>query len=190
MSTANLQTTSPAYNRSPIEGRNCLEQLPWCGKIILRGDAATRQFARKCEKTLGLALPVQANTCNTNDGSTCYWLGPDEWLLHCPLQDLEVRLAALHTALSGYHHAIVDVSDYYTVLKLDGPDASTLLAKACPLDLHPDVFAVGDCTQTRFGHASVLIHKLTDNPAYNIQVRWSFTEYLWDYLSSGMRALP
>jgi sarcosine oxidase subunit gamma len=200
MSTARIQTTSPVGNRNPIEARNSLEELAWCGKIILRGDVGTRRFTRQCEKILGLALPLKANTCSTsnntvndnstNDNSTYYWLGPDEWLLHCPLQDLDTRMAALKSALSGCHHAIVDVSDYYTMLNLDGPDASTLLAKACPLDLHPDVFAVGDCTQTRFGHASVLIHKLTDNPTYTIQVRWSFTEYLWEYLTSGMRALP
>ncbi len=189
MTSMEIVTTSPAYARTRVDGANSLHELPWCGKIIFRGVAENTEFTRQCENTLGIALPLAAGSCTTNEVNTCYWLGPDEWLVHCPLESLDTLQSSLQSALAGTHHAIVDVSDYYTVLSLDGPDASALLSRACPLDLHPGVFAVGTATQTRFGHASMLLHKLNDNPAYHIQVRWSFTEYVWDYLLSAMRAL-
>ena len=184
-----IKTTSPAYNRTPIEGDNRLIALPWCGKINLRGQLSNRQFVEPIETTLSMAVPDQANSCTENDDSTLYWLGPNEWLLHCPLSATDRTISKLKTALSGTHSAVVDVTDYYAVLRLTGADSTALLAKACPLDLHPQVFATGACTQTRFGHASILLHKISSTPTYDIQVRWSFTEYVWDYLVSGMSTL-
>ena len=192
-----LKTNSPAYNRTRIDGDTSLIELPWCGKINLRGDSNNNQFVKKVESEIELALPVEANTCTKNDAATLYWLGPNEWLMHCQVADTENKISNLKTVLSGLHSAVVEVTDYYTVLRLDGPDSPALLAKACPLDLHPDRFANGACAQTRFGQASILLHKINHNinhnisaaPAYDIQVRWSFTEYVWDYLASGMNAL-
>ena len=185
----NLQTTSPAYNRQPVAGTNSLEELPWCGKINLRGNTDNTSFVSSVKRALGLAIPLDAHTCTTKNGITCYWLGPDEWLVHCDIEKVQSIIQNLKSALSETHSAVIDVSDYYSVLKLDGPDASTLLAKACSLDLHPDEFKVDACTQTRFGHASILLHKTSTNPTYQIQVRWSYTEYVWDYLISGMKTL-
>lgn len=186
-----LKTNSPAYNRTWIDGDTSLIDLPWCGKITFRGDSTNSQFVDSVETAIGLALPVVANTCNQNETTTLYWLGPNEWLLHCPVADTEHKMVSLKAALFGLHSAVVDVTDYYAVLRLAGPDSSTLLAKACPLDLHPDKFTNGMCSQTRFGQASILLHKSTTSKvlAYDIQVRWSFTEYVWDYLASGMNAL-
>lgn len=184
-----LQTTSPAYNRQSVAGTNSLEELPWCGKINLRGNPDNQTFISNVQDALGLKLPLKAHTCTRADDMTCYWLGPDEWLIHCNIEKLDTNIQNLKSVLSATHSAVVDVSDYYSILKLDGPDASTLLAKACSLDLHPDEFKVNASTQTRFGHASILLHKTSTNPTYLIQVRWSYTEYIWDYLLSGMKTL-
>ncbi len=189
ITTPKVLATSPADTRISIEGNIGLSELAWCGKLNLRGDLNNPQFVERVESTLGMTLPNKAHSCTANDTSTLYWLGPDEWLLHCPIATTERVRANLKASLSGIHSTVVDVSDYYTVLRLDGADSSTLLAKACPLDLHPQVFVEGACTQTRFGHASILLHKISSTPTYDIQVRWSFTEYVWDYLVSGMRTL-
>jgi sarcosine oxidase subunit gamma len=186
---AEIKTISPGYNRVRLDSDTSLMELPWCGKINLRGDPQNSRFANKVETGLGLDLPLEPNSCNKNETETIYWLGPDEWLVHCELSGTQSRIAQLKTALAGVHSAVVDLSDYYTVLRLDGPDSTRLLSKACPMDLHPDVFVKGACSQTRFGSASILLHKTSKTPTYDIQVRWSFTEYVWDYLVSGMAAL-
>jgi len=184
-----IKTISPGYNRVRIDSDTSLMELPWCGKINLRGDPQNSRFVKKVENILATGLPVEPNTCSRSETETVYWLGPNEWLVHCEISQTQPRISQLKTALSGIHSAVVDLSDYYTVLRLDGPNSSQLLAKACPMDLHPDVFVKGNCTQTRFGNASILLHRISNNPAYDIQVRWSFTEYVWDYLVSGMSAL-
>lgn len=187
-----IEMTSPACGRTGIEGENSLRELPWCGKINLRGNPQNTGFLKKAEKALVVKLPLQPNTCIGYLDRTTYWLGPDEWCIHCPIEGVGTAMAQAGQALDRIHHALVDVSDYYTVLRLEGPDAEALLARACPLDLHPGQFREGACAQTRFGHASVLLHRTggTDGAdGFNIQVRWSFTEYVWDYLASGMQTL-
>lgn len=183
------ETTSPAYARSDIEGENSLVELPWCGKINLRGNPKNTGFLRKAEKALVAKLPLQPNTCINYLDRIAYWLGPDEWCIHCPIGETGAVISQTRQALGRVHHALVDVSDYYTVLRLEGPDAEKLLAKGCPLDLHPKRFPDGACAQTRFGHASILLHRTGTPSGFNIQVRWSFTEYVWDYLASGMQML-
>ncbi|NKB77019.1 MAG: hypothetical protein GKR96_08200 [Gammaproteobacteria bacterium] len=183
-----IKTTSPAYNRQRIEGDNTLIELPWIGKINLRGNAENKRFIEKVAAVVGCALPVEANTQEQHKSITVFWLGPDEWLIHCEIDAVAELMEKIKSDLSSIHHAVTDVSDYYTVLQLQGPDVTALLRKGCPLDLHPEVFKSSHCTQTRFGHASVLLHKL-DKSTFNIQIRWSYTEYLWDYLVSAMDAI-
>ncbi len=184
-----IDPTSPASQREPVGGTNRLCELPWIGKINLRMDPSNKEVVHQITERLECDLPLQANTLVENETQTVYWLGPDEWLIHCDMDAVTPTLERLKTALQDTHHALTEVSDYYTVLQLQGPDALTLLSKACPLNLHPRVFKAAHCAQTRFGHASVLLHKLNHNPVFHIQVRWSYTEYVWDYLCSAMAIL-
>ena len=182
------KTSSPAYNRERIQGDNNLLEMPWCGKIILRGDPTNSRILRKASSVLGADLPLEANTLAQGSDRTVFWMGPNEWLIHCTMEEAGDLLAKLRDALDGIHHAAVDVSDYYTVLELSGPDAAALLSRGCPMDLHATEFVPGSCAQTRFGHASILLHR-TGETEFRIQVRWSYTEYVWDYIASAVAGL-
>jgi sarcosine oxidase subunit gamma len=117
---------------------------------------------------------------------TVFWLGPDEWLIHCADDARPGLQERLQSALAGQPSALVDVSDYYVVMRLSGSRVFEVLAKGTPLDLHPRSFAEGCCAQTRFGHASVLLHKLSEDTV-DLQVRWSFAEYVWLFIVDGTR---
>ncbi|MEM7195298.1 MAG: sarcosine oxidase subunit gamma family protein [Pseudomonadota bacterium] len=185
MNTQNaLKLTSACYNREPLKGKHALEELPISGKINLRGDLDNESFARGAEKAIGIQLPSQPNTFQQNDALTVYWLGPDEWQLTCKLDSVAAILENIGNHLDGIHHSAVDVSDYSTTLRLSSPEAAGILRRPCPLDLHERVLPAGSIAQTRFGHASVLLHRQSDPNVFDIQVRWSFAEYCWDYLVS------
>lgn len=184
-----VKTNSPGYNRTRIDGDTSLYEMPWCGKLNIRGNPNDAEFVKKSESIFGLSLPMDPNTCANGTENLIYWLGPNEWLLHCEISKIDTLQNDLKEALSKTHNAVVDVSDYYTILKLEGSDSAKLLARACSLDLHPNVFVNGACTQTRFGHASILLHKTSKAPGFKIQIRWSYTEYVWDYLVSAMQSL-
>jgi len=116
-------------------------------------------------------------------------MGPNEWLLQCDLDQVSTISEKIRQQLGTLHHAVTDVSDYYTILQLSGPQSEALINRGCPQDLHPSVFPAGSITQTRFGHASILLDRQADSATWQIQVRWTYAEYVWDYLVSAMEAL-
>jgi len=182
-------TTSPLWDRPSVVGKNTLTELSICGKINIRGSVDNAHFLDSATQVFGLDLPLEPNTLASSGNSTCYWLGPDEWLLHCLIEESDSLIESGLSKLATIHHALVDVSDYYTVLRLEGPDSEILLGKACPLDLHLSQFPVESCAQTRFGNAGILLHRRGKAPFFDIQVRWSHAEYVWDYLARAMKAL-
>ena len=113
------------------------------------------------------------------------WLGPDEWLVLTPPDGADATADALRENLAGQHAAVVDVSDYYTTIRVSGPRSRDVLVKGTPLDLHPRNFGPGQCAQTRLAHATVLIIQDDDEPGYDVQVRWSMAEYLLDWLEDA-----
>ena len=156
------------------------------GQTALRGDAGDPAFVAAVEQAIGTAPPVAPNTvagpADLGDGSRALWLGPDEWLV---VDADGEALPALRTTLDGLHAAAVGVSDSRAVIMLTGPHARDVLAKGCPVDLHPRVFAPGRCAQTLLAKAHVLLHQLDDAPAYEIYVHRSFADYLWSWLEDA-----
>lgn len=177
---------------SPLEGLPRaaagieLAERPFVGKVNLRADAGEQAIAEAVHGVLGCPLPVEPNTVAVTDDYTVFWLGPDEWQIHCR-EDRQLEVCgALEQALAGRHAAVVDVSDYYLVLRLSGDKTTEVLSKAVPLDIHPRAFPPGRCAQTRFAHATVLLHKVAEDTV-DLQVRWSFAEYVWTYILDGTR---
>jgi sarcosine oxidase subunit gamma len=80
---------------------------------------------------------------------------------------------------------VVDVSDSRAVITLSGPRALDVLAKGCPLDLHPRVFSPGRCAQSLLAKAHVLLHRVDDAPTFEIYVHRSFADYLWTWLEDA-----
>ena len=200
-----ITPTRPGRNRAPIEGNISLRERPWCGKINLRGNPNDAQFLNAAGEALGMPLPVDAGTTSVGTSAAggtsadtsaasseiIFWLGPDEWLLHCDLERTETLLQKLSAKLTptSIHHAATVVTDYYTVLELKGENAGAVLARGCPLDTHARRFKATHCAQTRFGNASILLYKPDAEPSFHLQVRWSFTEYVWDYLAKVIDTL-
>lgn len=171
---------------SPLEGQHRLFEQSLSGKINIRGNEEDPQFSTATEKILGISLPTKANTVSSSAKKSIFWLGPDEWLVHLPLEETHATLQDMREAMADQRHALTDVSDYYTVIELAGPQARSVLASASPFDTREDRFKPGDCAQTRFGHASILLWVLNEKPAYALQVRWSYAQYVYDYLAQSI----
>ena len=66
-----------------------------------------------------------------------------------------------------------------------------MLAKGCPLDLHPRAFTPGSCAQSLLAKADVLIHLRADDPrhgpTFDLYVARSFAHYLWAWLEDAGR---
>jgi len=181
----------PITRTSPLQGLAgpvvgiTLEERAFVGKVNLRGDPEDATFLQCAAGAIGTHLPLRSNSTASGDGRVTFWCGPDEWLVHTPEDGQEALVEALQGRLGGLHTSVTDVSDQYTVIRLWGAEARRVLAKAGPLDLHPSVFRPGDCAQSLYANAAILIHQVDEGPTYDLQVRWSFAEHLWRFLTDA-----
>ena len=161
------------------------------GKIDLRGDPHDRAFMAAVGRALDLLLPSEPCTSAGKEQIAALWLGPDQWLVTCPAREMARLTSSLREALADVHGAVTDVSDARVALRLAGPSARDVLAKGCPLDIHPRAFPVGSCAQSLLAKASALIHLLGDDgergPSFDVHVARSFADYVWMWLEDAGR---
>ncbi|WP_420347431.1 sarcosine oxidase subunit gamma [Pelagibius sp.] len=166
--------------------------------VNLRGDPSDEGFLSAVHQALGVALPLEPNTVASSERTAVLWLGPDEWLAvsHDDEPTAESRLAErLREALADFHASVTEVGESLACIHIAGPRAADVIAKGCPLDLHPGVFAAGHCAQSHVAKAAVTLHRVSDagapgaasGPGYDLYTRRSFSDYLWRWLSDAAR---
>ncbi|MGB1611997.1 MAG: sarcosine oxidase subunit gamma [Arenicellales bacterium] len=176
-----LVEISTSLHQSGVDGgaKLSVQELPFRSHFNIRGDVSDARFREAVEKVTSLTLPTRPNTVSRAQDSLAAWLGPDEWLLTGLVQsNLEKSLTE---ALEGQHAAVVDVSGGQTIVRLSGPAWRDVVSSACPLDLHSRAFAEGQCAQTIFAHANVvLVHVSTSDQddAVDIIIRRSFSDHV------------
>ena len=169
-----------------VDGSDCdLSERSFQSLLNIRGDADQPEFAETIYRSLELALPRLPNTCSVKEHKQLIWLGPDEWLYKTRPDRADFMGAGLRHALSGMHHAVVDVSSGYTTLVIKGPAAHLLLARGCPLDLHPKVFTTHKVAQSHVSKAAVTLVALEAGAHFEVTVRRSFASYLHAWLCAA-----
>lgn len=172
-----------------------VRERAYLGHLNLRGNPDDARFTSAVSAALGCSLPLQANTVREAGDATVFWLGPDEWLILAAGERSDEQAHALRKAFTdghagsaratGMHAALTDVSGGQTVLHLSGLAARDLLAKGCPLDLHPRVFDVGQCAQSHLAKAPLLLRLVDRTPCFELIVRRSFADYVWAWLDAA-----
>ncbi len=184
---AGLTGGASAFEHGSIE-RVTLREVPFAELINLRGDPKNADFAAAIQNTSGIILPTEPNTTAENDHYCAMWLSPDEWIIRGNAPQAGHLATRLEQALQNVLSAVTDQSSAYSVLQLSGPKARCVLAKGCPLDLHPRVFGTGQCAQSHYYKSSVLLRRpngSTDD-CWEIIVRRSFADYAVRMLMDGM----
>lgn len=160
--------TALAAELAALNGAVTVAEVPFLAQINLR--------------TADLAVPDLGRS--TTDGDVdVLRLGPDEFLVVGPPGSEQELLAAY----AGPGASVVDVSAQRTTLDLGGPGAGELLAFGCSLDLHPRVFAVGDCAQTVLAQAPVVVQRRESG--FRVLVRASFAAHLVAWIIDASREI-
>jgi sarcosine oxidase subunit gamma len=162
--------------------------------LNLRGDAGSGKFRRIVRHELRIDLPQEANTMDSKNANgvehALLWLGPDEWLVKST-QAAATLAPALQSALAAEFAAVTDVSSAYAVFRLSGARVPAVLQAGCPLDLHPRVFAEGQCAQSHFFKAqSLLWREAGEGGGWMVMFRRSFAEYAMDMLLDATQGAP
>ena len=157
-----------------------LNERPFLELVNVRGDTRDAAFVGAVQSVIGCRPPEQANTVARGNGYDMMWLGPDEWLACSATAHDATRTAPLQAklgaALNGVFASAVDVGSGYTVLEISGTRTRDVLARGCPLDLHPKLFGEGQCAQSHYFKASMTLLP-TGADSFHIVVRRSFADY-------------
>jgi sarcosine oxidase subunit gamma len=169
----------------PFGNAPTIREIPFLGFLNLRGKPDNAGFMKAVKKVLGVSLPIEANTMVESADNRIYWLGPDEWLVITATGQQGKVQAELQSALEGQFFSVVDNSSGLTLLNISGENAANLLARDCPLDLHPRVFKPGQCAQTRLAKAGMTIAPLRGDSGFEVIIRRSFADYLLHWMQDA-----
>ena len=134
---------------------------------------------------LGLPLPAPSAIASARDSILLLGLGPDEWLLRTLPRDEDEWLARLEETLSSFLASVVLVSDAYRVLQIAGPDCLDVLAQATGVDLDPRAFPTGRATRAAFAKVSAILHRVDDQPSFDLYVDSSLSAYVSKWLEAA-----
>ncbi|CAB3673959.1 sarcosine oxidase subunit gamma [Trinickia soli] len=153
-----------------------LRERPFLDLANVRGDARDREFIAAVEGAIGVRLPTKPNTVARGAEYDALWLGPDEWLIRSTEARKPELEGKLRAALGTLFASAVDVGSGYTVVEASGDRVRDVIARGCPLDLHPQVLQPGQCAQSHYFKASIVLIP-TAYDAFELVVRRSFADY-------------
>jgi sarcosine oxidase subunit gamma len=110
------------------------------------------------------------------------WRGPDEWLIELPVDQIGTLSAKLEAAFYGRHISVVDITDAFSVIRLSGRGARNVLSSGCSLNLNESEFGVGQCAHSHYCKAAIILNFVDVEPTFDVFVRRSESEYLWQLL--------
>lgn len=133
------------------------------GMIGLRLDLGDAALTGTVREAAGLTVPAPRRIEVEGDRRLA-WMSPDELLLFLPVAEVPATLEALTAGFGDRFALAVDLSDARALFRLEGPGAREVLAKAAPVDLHPDAFGPGDFRRTRLGQVAAAFGQVGEGP--------------------------
>lgn len=149
----------------------------------VQGDPLRASIVADVQQLFDVPLPLIPNTTCRSNTLVSFWLGPRSWLL--VERSLPGRAAALvgfdakRDVLNRGGGALFDVSASRVAYTLHGPQAATVLARSCPLDLDPRAFAAGHCAQSVLGRVTALFYRHEEMAAFTVMVARSLATDVW-----------
>lgn len=173
-----------------IEKNNILiEEIPFIGKLNLRGNIKDKEFLSNVGSILEVLLPLDPNTKIQNKHFQVIWLSPNEWLISFINNELFVKtLNALNHKLNPEKTSITDISDNKTIIRIKGLGVKDLLRKFMILDIEKILLNNSKVAQTIFVKVPILIirnHQVELEESYDILINRSHTTYLKNLLVDG-----
>ena len=166
-----------------------IEELPFVGKINLRGNTKDRDFLSNAGSILDVLIPTEPNTIITNTELQIMWLSPNEWLLNFLKNENFIKIFnELNTKLNPEKTSITDISENKTVIRIEGDKTTELLRKFMILNIDEALKDNLKVAQTIFVKIPILItrnHLNQEKQSFDIYVNRSHATYLRDLLLDG-----
>ena len=173
-----------------VEKNNILiEEIPFIGKLNLRGNPKDKKFLSDISSILEVVIPLEPNTKIQNKNFQIVWLSPNEWLINFFNHNIfNETLIKLKNKLNPEKTSITNISENKTIIRIKGNKVNQLLRKFMILDIDSILKNNSKVAQTIFVKIPILIIRNHDNSErqnYDIHVNRSHTTYLRNLLLDG-----
>jgi len=143
------------------------------------------QLSGAVKQAFGSSLP-KVSGVEVSEGGTMRWLGlqPQQWFVvfedtqGSPLTTIKEKL--------GDTAYCTDQSDSWVSLSVAGPLARSALERICPIDLHPDAFAINSVARTTMEHLGVVITR-TDEDEFLMMSAMSSAESFLHAITTSVK---
>ncbi len=144
---ASLTALTPAQDLTPITigGVTLSEEVPEAIAALMPYAGQTKALSAALKEAHGLALPGP-NRMTKSDSHRATWSGLDQAFLIGPPPASELAT----------HSAVVDQSDAWVVLTLEGKGVEDVLARLTPIDLRGGSFKRGHAARSLLGHMNAV----------------------------------
>ena len=166
-----------------------IEELPFVGKINLRGNTKDRDFLSNAGSVLDVLIPTEPNKIIRNKELQIIWLSPNEWLLSFLKNENFIKVFnELNIKLNPEKTSITDISENKTIIRLVGDKSIELLRKFMILDIDKILKDNSKVAQTIFVKVPILIirnHLKDQKQSFDIHINRSHANYLKQLLLDG-----
>jgi sarcosine oxidase subunit gamma len=141
-----------------------------------------------------MILPTEANTSSSSSKLTSIWLSPDEWMVISneitkkDTKKYDVEEILYNDISKTNLGAVIDVTDHFVMLELEGKNIYELFASGSPFNFNKFKKKKGSTTQTLLNNIDVIIQNKGEN-LVNLFVRRSFSEHLYSWINDSASRL-
>ena len=166
-----------------------IEEIPFVGKLNLRGNAKDKNFLTDVGSILETLLPIDPNTKVENADFQVIWLSPNEWLINFIKNDkFSIIHQKLINQLNPEKTSVTDTSENKTIIRIVGNKSIELLRKFMILDIDKILKDKSKIAQTIFVKIPILIirnHSQDQKQSFDLHINRSHTNYLKELLLDG-----
>ena len=185
----NLVRKAVLKNLSIKKNNILIEEIPFIGKINLRGNSKDKEFLSNIGSILEVLIPLEPNTKIQNKNFQIVWLSPNEWQINFFNNNIFIEtLIKIKNKLNPEKSSISDTSENKTIIRIAGDKVDQLLRKFLVLDIDNILQNNFKVAQTIFVKIPILIirnHEHNEEQNYDIHVNRSHTTYLRNLLLDG-----
>ena len=166
-----------------------IEEIPFVGKINIRGNIKDRDFLSNTGSVLNVLIPTEPNKIIRNKELQIIWLSPNEWLLSFLKNENFIKIFnELNIKLNPEKTSITDISENKTIIRVVGEQTTELLRKFMILNIDEALNDNLKVAQTIFVKIPILIirnHLNQEKQSFDIHINRSHTTYLRNLLLDG-----
>ena len=166
-----------------------IKEIPFVGKLNLRGNAKDKNFLTNVGSILETLLPIEPNTKVENSDFQVIWLSPNEWLINFLKKDkFNITHNKFINQLNPEKTSVTDISENKTIIRLVGDKSIELLRKFMIIDIDKILKDNSKVAQTIFVKIPILIirnHSKNQKQSFDIHLNRSHANYVKQLLLDG-----